>query len=96
MSLRNTYVASRKDSSRHQFRKRVPERVRERLRGRRIFIWFPQPDDDPQTVQATLGNVVSFSLRTTDDKIAERRERAAREQLQNIFDAAERGPQKCE
>ncbi|WP_420967903.1 tyrosine-type recombinase/integrase [Bradyrhizobium sp. B120] len=90
MSLRKTYVAARADSSQLQFKKRTPENVRERVRGRRIFLCL----SDSLTVQTTIGNVVSFSLRTTDAKVAERRERAAREQLQNIFDAAERGPQR--
>ncbi len=48
------------------------------------------------TVTTTFGNVVSFSLRTNDQKLAQRRERAAREALQNIFDAAEQGPQQLD
>jgi hypothetical protein len=39
-----------------------------------------------------LGSLSSFSLRTADPKIAKHRERAAREHLQLMFDAAERGP----
>lgn len=48
------------------------------------------------TVTTTISNVVSFSLRTNDEKLTQRRERAAREALQNIFDAAEQGPQRLD
>jgi hypothetical protein len=70
----------RKDSSRYQLKRRVPEGVLERVRGRQIF-WFPHPDTDPLTVQTTIGKVASFSLRTANPKVAERQERTAREQL---------------
>ncbi|WP_316158578.1 MULTISPECIES: phage integrase N-terminal SAM-like domain-containing protein [unclassified Bradyrhizobium] len=91
MSLRKTYVTKRKDSTQAQFRMRVPTRVLNRVRGRRVIL--PLGD---LTVTTTFGNVVSFSLRTNDQKLAQRRERAAREALQNIFDAAEQGPQQLD
>ncbi|WP_316164537.1 MULTISPECIES: phage integrase N-terminal SAM-like domain-containing protein [unclassified Bradyrhizobium] len=91
MSLRKTYVAKRKDSAQAQFRMRVPTRVLDRVRGRRAIL--PLGD---LTVTTTIGNVVSFSLRTSDPKLTQRRERAAREALQNIFDAAEQGPQRLD
>jgi integrase len=91
MSLRKTYVAKRADSTKAQFRMRVPTRVLDRVRGRRVIL--PLGD---LTVTTTLGNVVSFSLRTGDQKLTQRRERAAREALQNIFDAAEQGPQRLD
>ena len=73
-------MARRKDCSRCQLKRRAPEGVLERLRGQQTFFWFPQPDTDPLTVQTTIAKVVSFSLRTADPKVAERRERTAREQ----------------
>ncbi|WP_316182690.1 MULTISPECIES: phage integrase N-terminal SAM-like domain-containing protein [unclassified Bradyrhizobium] len=91
MSLRKTYVAKRADSTKAQFRMRVPTRVLDRVRGRRVIL--PLGD---LTVTTTLSNVVSFSLRTDDQKLTQRRERAAREALQNIFDAAEQGPQRLD
>ncbi|MGJ5079418.1 phage integrase N-terminal SAM-like domain-containing protein [Bradyrhizobium sp. HKCCYLS3013] len=91
MSLRKTYVAKRADSKKSQFRMRVPTRVLDRVRGRRVIL--PLGD---LTVTTTLSNVVSFSLRTDDQKLTQRRERAAREALQNIFDAAEQGPQRLD
>ncbi|WP_407155085.1 recombinase XerD [Bradyrhizobium sp. STM 3557] len=91
MSLRKTYVTKRKDSAQAQFRMRVPTRVLDRVRGRRVILPLGE-----LTVTTTIGNVVSFSLRTTDQKLMQRRERAAREALQNIFDAAEQGPQRLD
>ncbi len=88
MSLRKTYVTKRADSTKAQFRMRVPTRVLDRVRGRRVILPL-----GALTVTTTIGNVVSFSLRTSDEKLARRRDRAARDALQNIFDAAEQGPQ---
>jgi integrase len=92
MSLRKTYVATRKDSpNKILFRMRTPARVLDRVRGRRVILPLGEV-----TVTTTIGNVVSFSLRTNDEKIVQRRERAAREALQNIFDAVEQGPQRID
>lgn len=91
MSLRKTYVAKRADSSRAQFRMRVPTSVLNRVRGRKVILPLGE-----LTVTTTIGNVVSFSLRTSEPKKVLRRERAAREALQNIFDAAEQGPQRLD
>ncbi|MGZ5877385.1 MAG: hypothetical protein ACXWKP_35555, partial [Bradyrhizobium sp.] len=85
-------MAKRKDSSKIQFRMRVPKTVLDRVEGRKIIIPFPVPDTDPEVVETTVGKFVQFSLRTADPKIAEHRERASRELLQLMFDAAERGP----
>jgi hypothetical protein len=91
MSLRKTYVAERKDSKQAQFRMRTPARVLDRVKGRRVIL----PLGDEITVITTIGNVTAFSLRTAqgNEKVIQRRDRAAQEALQNIFDAAEAGPQ---
>ena len=41
------------------------------------------------TATSTVGDVVSFSLRTSDEKLVQRRERPARGALQNIADVIE-------
>lgn len=87
------YLSKRDDSSVHQFRMRVPEKVKDQLRGRQVLFWFPdEPGEEPFSIQTTIGSEVKFSLRTRDPAIAERRSLVARTRLQRIFDAAEKGP----
>jgi len=80
MSLRKTYLAKRKDSrNKFLFRMRTLARVLDRVRGRRVILPLGE-----LTVTTTIGNVVSFSLRTNDDKIVQRR-RGQRERRYRIF-----------
>ena len=87
------YVSKRDDSSFKQFRMRVPEKVKDQIRGQKVLFWFPdEPGEEPFSVTATIGSEVKFSLKTRDPVIAERRTLVARARLQRVFDAAEKGP----
>ncbi|MDG2571222.1 hypothetical protein P7L87_27075, partial [Vibrio parahaemolyticus] len=89
------YRGKRDDSSVEQFRMRVPEAVKDRVRGRRVLIWFPdESGKEPVPVTTTIGPEVKFSLRTRDPAIAEPRTLVPRAHLQRIFAAAEKGPTK--
>jgi hypothetical protein len=60
------------------------------LRGRRVIVSFPHSgDNDPFSVEATIGEAVKFSLRTADPAIARERDAIARAQLEKYFAAAE-------
>lgn len=87
------YRGKRDDSSVEQFRMRVPEAVKDRVRGKRLLIWLPEErGKEPVPVTTTIGTEVKFSLRTRDPATAEHRRLAAQTHLQQIFYAAEKGP----
>jgi hypothetical protein len=84
-----TYISHRSDSAHLQFRMRVPTRAAG-VKGRRVIISFPHAgDEDPFFVEATIGETVKFSLRTTDPALARERDAIARAQLEKYFAAAE-------
>jgi integrase len=93
MSYRMAHVTNRTESSRRQFRLRVPQAVLDRLRGQSIPIAFPADREasEPFFVRATIGREVKFSLKTRDAGVASERAAIAKAQLLRAFGAAESG-----
>ncbi|WP_152024968.1 hypothetical protein [Candidatus Filomicrobium marinum] len=86
----------RSRSSNRQFRKRVPADVLNVARGQRISFSLPKThlDDERILVSATVGNEISFSLRTGDISLAKLRHSAALEQFERACAAYRNGPRR--
>lgn len=95
MGHKMAYGSKRSDSSKWQFRQRVPADVLDKVRGRRIIISFPSSGKEPPfTVETTIGNEVTFSTRTADENVYEARALVARSHLAKIYAAARGEPVK--
>jgi len=95
MGHKMAYGSKRSDSSKWQFRQRVPADVLAKVRGRRIIISFPSSGREPPfTVETTIGNEVTFSTRTADENVYEARALIARTHLAKIYAAARCEPVK--
>lgn len=93
-SLRMTYVRQRSDSQIRQFVMRLPKAA-QRARGQVAKIVFDPGDKQaPIILDVRIGDVVKFSLRTTDDAVARQRDAQARAQLERYFRAASADPSK--
>ena len=89
--------AFRSDSRNEQFVRRVPRDVVERVRGRFVVFEFPSLKGEPASmVSTTLGEVVSFSLRTANPEVAEARRALAIAHLERVYDSARNGPRKLD
>ncbi|NLS74657.1 hypothetical protein E3H11_38450 [Bradyrhizobium brasilense] len=69
-----------------QFRIRVPTKIVDRLRGKRVLLSISPPDDYPFVRTVTIGTDVSFSLGTSDRTVAEARQANALDHLRRLFD----------
>lgn len=84
----------RPNSSLHQFRRRVPEDVLARARGRAVVIPFPTAGSEAGfEALATIGREINFSLRTRDPAIAKARNGIAVGHLEALWGAIRKGPQ---
>ncbi|MET4320336.1 hypothetical protein [Bradyrhizobium sp. RT5a] len=77
-----------------QFRCRVPTKLVDQLRGRRILLHLSRRTEPACIKVVTIGTDVAFSLETTDDAIAAARHADALEHLQRLFDLTEATPVK--
>ncbi|WP_456736413.1 MULTISPECIES: tyrosine-type recombinase/integrase [unclassified Bradyrhizobium] len=75
-----------------QFRIRVPAKIVDRLRGKRILLSIATPHDYPCVKTVTIGNDVAFSLETDDTTIAEARQANALDHLRRLFELTEATP----
>jgi hypothetical protein len=84
---------SHPNSSIKQFRKRVPADIQRLAKGKRVV--FKLPSGDPSrpdlTVAAKIGGEVTFSLRTSDPSLMNRRQAAAIDQLEVHFQTLREG-----
>src|SRR5215471_13143183 len=85
-------MSKRARSNVPQFRVRVPAKVADQLRGKRVLLSLSNPNDQPCIKVATIGNDVAFSLGTTDRLIAEARQANALDHLRRLFDLTEAAP----
>ena len=93
MVLQMTRPTFRPDSAGAQFRKAVPKGIMDRLRGRPLAFQLPSPEgEEPLQLTITPGQVIKFSLRTSDAALAKRRISAANDQAEAIFSAYRNGP----
>jgi integrase len=85
-------MSKRAGSTVPQFRIRVPTKIVDRLRGKRVLLSISPPDDYPFVRTVTIGSDVSFSLGTDDRTIAEARQANALDHLRRLFDLTEAAP----
>ncbi|WP_354098054.1 hypothetical protein [Bradyrhizobium sp. S3.2.12] len=85
-------MSKRAGSTVPQFRIRVPTKIVDRLRGKRVLLSISPPDDYPFVRTVTIGSDVSFSLGTDDQTIAEARQANALDHLRRLFDLTEAAP----
>ncbi|MBP2431512.1 hypothetical protein [Bradyrhizobium elkanii] len=85
-------MSQRAGSTIPQFRIRVPTKIVDRLRGKRVLLNIGPPDDYPFVRTVTIGSDVSFSLGTDDKTIAEARQANALDHLRRLFDLTEAAP----
>lgn len=85
-------MSKRAGSTVPQFRIRVPTKIVDRLRGKRVLLSMSPPDDYPFVRTVTIGSDVSFSLGTDDRTIAEARQANALDHLRRLFDLTEAAP----
>ena len=86
-------ITKRGDSSRFQFRQRVPADVLAKARGRAVMVDFTASrSDPPATIVARLGEVVKFSLRTRDPETARLRQGIVLARVQQVFETVRAGP----
>jgi integrase len=83
-------MSRRQDSTRLQFKMRVPVHALH-LKGQRRLLHLSAATQ-PFTVTAKIGAVVTFSCKTTDPTLYDARRRDAQDQLQRIFDASAKPP----
>ncbi|MET3989486.1 integrase [Bradyrhizobium sp. S3.9.2] len=77
-----------------QFRCRVPTRLVDQLRGKRILLHLSRRTEPACIKVVTIGTDVAFSLETTDEAIAAARHADALEHLQRLFDLTAAAPVK--
>ena len=93
MSLRMTTATTRRDSSYHQFQKRVPKDIVACARGRSYPITLPAFGPTlEEVVEITIRPAISFSLRVRDRAAAKMRAGAVGAQLERIFVSLRSGP----
>ncbi|WP_038378660.1 hypothetical protein [Bradyrhizobium elkanii] len=85
-------MSKRAGSTVPQFRIRVPTKIADRLRGKRVLLSISPPDDYPFVRTVMIGTDVSFSLGTDDRTIAEVRQANALDHLRRLFDLTEAPP----
>lgn len=76
----------RAGSSVPQFRCRVPTKLADQLRGKKILLHLSRRTEPACIKIVTIGAEVAFSLETTDETIAAARHADALEHLQRLFD----------
>lgn len=85
--------STRDDSSLIQFRVKVPADVRQKAKGRLIFVPLPAiGGDEAVTVTARIGEHVKLSLRTRDPYVAKARHGAALAHVNQVFAGMRSGP----
>lgn len=93
MVLRMARPTHRENSSRFQFRQRVPADVAHVARGKLVLVELPaSPMEPPVTISALAGTFIKFSLRTGDPALAKIRHAAANTQVARHFSAWRTGP----
>lgn len=93
MRLTMPKPTTRDDSSLVQFRLKVPVDLREKAKGRMVFVELAAMAADPAvTVTSRIGDCVKFSLRTRDPQIAKARHGAALAHVNRVFDGMRCGP----
>lgn len=85
-------MSKRARSSVPQFRIRVPSKIVDRLRGKRVLLSIATPHDYPCVKTVTIGNDVAFSLETDDITVAEARQANALDHLRRLFELTEAAP----
>lgn len=85
-------MAKRARSNVPQFRIRVPAKVADQLRGKRLLLSLGSPNDGPCIKTVTIGSDVAFSLETDDRTIAEARQANALDHLRRLFELSEADP----
>ncbi|MET4324439.1 integrase [Bradyrhizobium sp. i1.15.2] len=75
-----------------QFRCRVPTKLVDQLRGKRILLHLSRRTEPACIKVVTIGTDVAFSLETTDETIAGARHADALEHLQRLFDLTAAAP----
>lgn len=85
-------MSKRAGSTVPKFRIRVPAKIVDRLRGKRVLLSMSPPDDYPFVRTVTIGGDVSFNLGTDDRTIAEARQASALDHLRRLFDLIEAAP----
>lgn len=91
VSLKHS-MSKRARSTVPQFRIRVPAKVVDKLRGKRILLSLSNSDDSPFVRTVTIGNDVAFSLGTDDTTIAEARQANALDHLRRLFEMTQASP----
>ncbi|KQU92014.1 hypothetical protein ASD12_03470 [Mesorhizobium sp. Root102] len=93
MALRMTSPTKRPNSTSHQFIRRVPADILKVARNERVILHFPKSKVGPPLfIQPKLGDVVSFSLDTSDKLLAKVRTSIAVTQLERAYEALRLGP----
>lgn len=85
-------MSKRARSSVPQFRIRVPTKLVDRLRGKRVLLSIAGPHDRPCVKTVTIGSDVAFSLETEDTTIAEARQASALDHFRRLFELTEADP----
>jgi integrase len=85
-------MSIRARSSVPQFRVRVPAKVVNQLRGKRVLLSLSNPNDHPCIKVIRIGSDVAFSLDTDDELIAEARQSAALDHFRRLFELTEAPP----
>lgn len=85
-------MSKRAGSNVPQFRIRVPAKIVDRLRGKRVLLSIATPHDYPCVKTVTIGNDVAFSLETDDITVAEARQANALDHLRRLFELTEAAP----
>ncbi|MER9868755.1 site-specific integrase [Mesorhizobium sp. M0136] len=93
MALRMTSPTTRPHSANRYLVRRVPTDILKVARNERVILHFPKSKFDPALfIQPKLGNVVSFSLGTSDKLVAKVRTSIAVTQLERAYEALRVGP----
>lgn len=85
-------MSKRAGSSIPQFRIRVPAKIVDHLRGKRVLLSIATPHDYPCVKMVTIGSDVAFSLETDDTTVAEARQANALDHLRRLFELTEAAP----
>lgn len=88
----NCSMSKRSRSNVPQFRVRVPSKVVDKLRGKRVLLNLSNENDRPFIKTVTIGTDISFSLETNDRLIAESRQANALDHLRRLFELTEAEP----
>lgn len=94
MILRMARPTIRTGSANGQFRQRVPSDLIGILRGTNFVATLPPAtiEADSITVSCTIGDTVTFSLRTSDPSLLRQRHASAQQQVNAFFKATRDGP----